>query len=106
MTRGDDEDEREADESDLEPGFYRAEKPDLREHGVPPAYFQVTETRKAVLVYSNGEVVRNDAAILLLQNDILPVSDVEPVEKDETPFADDVEPRPMEGGPDPVQPVE
>lgn len=90
-----------ADASDLDPGFYRARKGED-----PPAYFQVTEERKAVVVYPSGEVARNDAAILLLQNDILPVADVGEVPKDETPFADDVQPRPMEGGPDPVQPVE
>lgn len=95
---------------DLEPGFYRAEKAKATKDGenpdeTPPAHFQVTESSKVVLVYPNGERVPNAAAVLLLKQDLLPVSRVTRVPRERTPFADDVQPRP-DDGPDPVEPVE
>lgn len=74
--------------SDVEPGFFRADKDD----GTPPAYFQVAEGDRYALVYPSGEVARGPAAKILLGQDLLPVCEVERVDREETPFADDVEP--------------
>ena len=88
--------------SDYEPGFYLVEKPSHKR----PTYFQVTESQKAVIAYGDGQVARNDSAIILLVNDILadPDADISKVAREETPFETEVEPRPAQG-PDPGCPV-
>lgn len=70
--------------SDLEPGYYRAEQ-----EGTPPAHFRVTEEGGLVLRYPSGQVARGVGATILLREDILPVCEVEEVERGETPFADE-----------------
>lgn len=82
---------------DFEAGFYEAH---CRDHPADKsAYFQITGDGQAVLVYPSGEVHRGPAARILITEDLVKHSrtSIEKVDRDETPFADRVDPIEPEG---------